>query len=145
MPPYTTGGPFVPESPDRTGGVRLGLTPKRRRREVESDQFAGFVRRILAAYGRRAGADLDALGTLKSMRAELDEAITEAVRRLRNDPDTPASWAEIADQLGIKPQSAHELYGTAGRPGKRPRPNIGGGRKPGGQPAHLKTFQTKED
>jgi hypothetical protein len=130
MPPYATTGAFVPEAPGREADVRAGLTParpKRRRREVETDQFAGFVRRILRAYARRTGADLDALGTLASMRAELDAAITDAVGRLRNDPDAPASWAEIGDQLGIRRQSAQERYA-----------HVGGTRAVGGQPSHLR-------
>jgi hypothetical protein len=137
MPPYATvtappapAGPFVPEAPGREASVRAGLTPaapKRRRREVENDQFAGFVKRILRAYGRRVGADLDALGTLKAMRDELDQAIEDGVARLRNDPDQPASWQEIGDQLGIRRQSAQERYA-----------HVGGARTTGGQPAHLR-------
>jgi hypothetical protein len=146
MPPYapvaaaaTPAGPFVPESPARLAGVRADLTPaparRRRRREVETHQYAAFVARILRAYGRRVGADLDALGTLKAMRDELDTAIEDGVARLRNDPDQPASWAEIGDQLGIRRQSAQERYA-----------HVGGARTTGGQPAHLRTFENpKED
>jgi hypothetical protein len=142
MPPYATAtapaGPFVPPSAAELAGVRGDLTPaparKRRRREVETTQYAAFVARILRAYGRRVGADLDALGTLKAMRDELDTAIEDGVARLRNDPDQPASWAEIGDQLGIRRQSAQERYA-----------HVGGARQLGGQPAHLRTFQNRED
>jgi hypothetical protein len=123
-------GPFVPETPGREASVRAGLTParaKRRRREVETDQFAAFVGRILRAFARRVGNDLDALGTLKDMRAELDQAMDDAVARLRNDPDQPASWAEIGAQLGITRQTAQERFA-----------HVGGSRAVGGQPSHLR-------
>jgi hypothetical protein len=132
MTPYASpAGPFVAEAPGREASVRAGLTlaprKRRQRREVETDQFAGFVARILRAFARRVGDDLDALGTLKDMRAELDAAMDDAVARLRNDPDQPASWAEIGAQLGITRQTAQERFA-----------HVGGARTTGGQPAHLR-------
>ncbi|HEV8424299.1 MAG TPA: hypothetical protein VGS14_03800, partial [Actinomycetes bacterium] len=59
-------------SPARRSGVKARLTPAPRRREVENPEFAAFIRRILRAYARRAGAsDLDALAELGRLREEL--------------------------------------------------------------------------
>ena len=42
--------------------VKARLTPKRPRRQVENDDYAVFIRRILRAYSRRAGdSDIEAL------------------------------------------------------------------------------------
>jgi carotenoid cleavage dioxygenase-like enzyme len=44
----------------RPDTVKAGLTPKRPRRQVENDEYAAFVHRILNAYARRDG-DVEAL------------------------------------------------------------------------------------
>jgi hypothetical protein len=43
--------------------VKAALTPKQRRRDVvENDEYAGFIRRIVRAYGRRvSNGDIEAL------------------------------------------------------------------------------------
>jgi hypothetical protein len=64
--------------------VKASLTPKRRGRVVENDQYAAFVRRVIAAYSRRVAAgDIDAISDMTSIAAELDDAISEAVTGLR--------------------------------------------------------------
>jgi hypothetical protein len=112
--------------PLRRSGVKARLTPAPRRREVENPQFAEFVRRILRAYARRVGAgDLAALGDLARLREEIDGHLTDAVAGLRND--WSYSWQEIADELEVSRQAAQQRWRKAG-----------GGRRPGGQPGHLR-------
>ena len=41
----------------RPGAVKARLTPKRTRRQVENDEYAAFVRRVLRVYSRRVGDD----------------------------------------------------------------------------------------
>ena len=107
-------------------GVNRVLTPATRRREVENPDYAAFLRRILRAYSRRiAAGDLDALGDLARLREELDGNLTDAVAGLRND--WSYSWQEIADVLGCSRQAAQQRWRKAG-----------GGRRPGGQPGHLR-------
>ena len=45
--------PAVPLS--RPGTVKVGLTAKRPRQQVENDEYSTFVRRVLRAYSRRVG------------------------------------------------------------------------------------------
>ena len=64
--------------------VKARLTPNRRRRTVENDEYARFVRRVMRAYTRRvAGGDVDALADMTGLATELDEAINQAVIGLR--------------------------------------------------------------
>lgn len=92
--------------PERLAAARR----RRRRRYVETDDFGAFASRIVRAYGRRVGAgDLEALGQLVALRADLDDAITTAVHEL-NGASWRYSWAQIADQLGITRQSAYERF-----------------------------------
>ena len=114
-------------TPLRGSGVRSALTPARRRREVENPEFIGFVRRILRAMTRRAGAgDLDALAEVARLRDELDGHLADAVTMLRAEPCC-YSWREIAAALGITRQTAQERWRKAG-----------GARRPGGQPGNLR-------
>ena len=77
--------------------VKASLTPTRRRRVVENDQYAAFVRRVIAAYRRRVAAgDVD--------------AISQAVTGLRAAGYT---WADIAARLGVTRQAAQQRWGRA--------------------------------
>ena len=79
--------------------VKSRLTPNRRRRQVENDEYAAFVRRAIRAHARRVAAgDVDALADITKLATALDEAITQAVTGLRN---AGYSWAEIAARLGV--------------------------------------------
>src|SRR5271167_947045 len=81
-----------PSSPGRKLS-RAKLTPKRPRRQVENDEYAAFVRRILRAYSHRVGdGDVEALAVMLSLAEEIDGAIAEAVTGLRA---CGCSWAEI--------------------------------------------------
>ena len=85
------------------------MTPNRRRRSVENDEYASFIRRVIRAHARRiAAGDVDALADLTGLATELDEAITQAVTGLRK---TGYSWAEIAVRLGVTRQAAQQRWG----------------------------------
>jgi hypothetical protein len=118
---------MLPRSRDGRSGVRSPLTPKRPRRQVENPEYGAFVRRILRAYTRRAGAgDLDALADLARLRDELDGHLADAVAVLRHEPSC-YSWRDIAGALGITRQTAQQRWRKAG-----------GARRPGGQPGNLR-------
>ncbi len=91
--------------------VKASLTPRRRGRVVENDQYAAFVRLVIAAYSRRAAAgDIDAISDMTGIAAELDEAISQAVTGLRA---AGYSWADIAARLGVSRQAAQQRWGRA--------------------------------
>ena len=90
--------------------VKASLTPKRRARVVENDQYAAFVRRVIAAYSRRvATGDIDALEGMAALSADLDTAIAHAVTALRARHGY--SWADIGTRLGITRQAAQQRWG----------------------------------
>ena len=95
-----------PADPDT---VKNTLTPNRAGRTVENDEYAAFARRILRAYARRiATGDVEALGLMLGLSAEIDTAITQAVTGLRR---FGYSWAEIGSRLGVTRQAAQQRWG----------------------------------
>lgn len=108
-------GPSVAVLNDRRSGVKPVLTASEGRRVVENGDFAAFAARILRACARRvADGDVEGLAGLVALRSELDRAIAEAVRGLRQ-PRWGYSWAEVARVLGTTRQAAQQRYGaTAG-------------------------------
>jgi hypothetical protein len=85
------------------------LTPGRRRKVIENDDYAAFLRRAIRAFGRRiAGGDIDALYDAASLSAQLDTTIKEAVIGLR---ERGYSWADIGLQLGVTRQAAQQRWG----------------------------------
>jgi hypothetical protein len=85
------------------------LTPNRRRRLVENDEYAAFARRILRAYARRvADGDVEALTLMTDLADEIDTAISQAVTGLRG---FGYSWAEIGSRLGVTRQAAQQRWG----------------------------------
>ena len=91
--------------------VKARLTPNRRRRSVENDEYASFIRRVIRAYARRvAGGDADALADITGLATDLDEAISQAVTGLRK---AGYSWAEIAARLGVTRQAAQQRWGRS--------------------------------
>jgi hypothetical protein len=91
--------------------VKASLTAKRRGRGVENDQYAAFVRRVIAAYSRRVAAgDIDAISDMTHIAAELDDAISQAVTGLRA---AGYSWANIAARLGVTRQAAQQRWGRS--------------------------------
>jgi len=97
---------------DLTEKRRNGLTlivRTRRRRVVDNEAFAAFVGRIMRAYARRIeGGDIEGLADMHKLAGELRELTGETVRRLVETEGY--SWADIGRVLGIKRQSAHEMY-----------------------------------
>ena len=95
--------------------VKAALTPKprkRAKRQVETPQFDAFVRRVLAAYGRRVAAgDVEALRPLAALSSDVDAVTRLAVADLRRAPYA-YSWSEIADRLGVTKQAAQMRYGA---------------------------------
>ena len=76
---------------------------------MENDDYAAFAHRILRAYARRVGdGEVEALALMVGLADELDTAIAEAVRGLR---DRGYSWAEIGARLGITRQAAQQRWG----------------------------------
>ena len=106
-------------------GVNRGLTPRRRRRVTENDEYAAFARRVLRAWARRVAAgDIDAITDMAAAVGELEDAIRQGVAGLRGKG---YSWAEIAARLGVTRQAAAAVGRQ--RPGLnrcgRPRPPAG--------------------
>lgn len=96
--------------------VRDPLTSKRRKRHVENDEYAAFVRRVLKAYAARVAlGDIDAVADMVAIARELDTLIQQSVDGLRAKG---YSWSEIARRLGITKQAAHERWSH--RPKPRP-------------------------
>ena len=90
-------------------GVKQRLTPKRRTRAVENDQYAAFIRRVIRAYSRRvADGDIEAITTMAHLADHLDTAIRQAITGLRAFGYT---WADIALRLGITRQGAQQRWG----------------------------------
>ncbi len=91
-------------------GVNQPLTAKRRRRVVENDEYACFLRRVIRAYSRRvASGDIDAINAMVRLSADLDQATREAITGLRG---IGYSWADIGLRLGITRQAAQQRWGT---------------------------------
>jgi hypothetical protein len=90
--------------------VKTSLTPKRRRRHVENDQYADFLRRALSGYTRRIGqGDIDAIASFNALVAEAAERLAEAVFLLRV---RGYSWTDISIRLGTTRQAAQQRWGT---------------------------------
>ena len=90
-------------------GVNGSLTAKRRWRVVENDEYAAFLRRVIAAYSRRVAAgDIEAITTMARLAGHLEDATRQAITGLR---ESGYSWADIALRLGITRQGAQQRWG----------------------------------
>ena len=84
------------------------LSANRRKRFVETDEYAAFIRRAIRAYGRRVSdGDVEALPGLLALSTELETAIGTAVTGLRQ---TGYSWTEIAARIGVTRQAARQRW-----------------------------------
>jgi biotin operon repressor len=103
------------------GGELAGQREVRwRRRSVENDEYASFIRRILRACSRRVGdGDAEALALMLGLAEEIVTAIAEAVNGLRA---CGYSWAEIGARLGITRQAAQQRWGTLRQSVQQARP-----------------------
>jgi hypothetical protein len=100
---------MTPPGRDSRSAVNRSLTPKRRRRVVENDEYSAFVQRAIRAYSRRiAAGDIDALTGMAALADDLDAAIRHAITGLRN---RGYSWADIGNRLGITRQAAQQRWG----------------------------------
>ena len=89
--------------------VNKPLTPKRPYRVVENDEYAAFLRRVIAAYSRRvASGDIEAISTMARLAGYLEDATRQAITGLR---ESGYSWADIALRLGITRQGAQQRWG----------------------------------
>ncbi len=94
---------------ERQPGVKKPLTPKRRYRVVENDEYAAFLRRVIDAYSRRvASGDIEAITVMASLARHLEDATRQAITGLRA---FGYSWADIAARLGITRQGAQQRWG----------------------------------
>ena len=97
-----------PTGSGRRSGDKARLSPKRRWRTVENDEYGEFIRRILRVYSRRvADGDIEALSLMTRLAGELDDAIGQAVKGLGAQG---YSWTEIGDRLGITRQAARQRW-----------------------------------
>jgi hypothetical protein len=95
--------------PGKPDSVNRRLTAKRPRRPVENDEYAAFARRVLRAYSRRiAQGDIDALEGMASFATEIESAMDQAVKGLRQQG---YSWADIGTRLAITRQAAQQRWG----------------------------------
>lgn len=69
--------------------------------------MVAFTRRIVAAMGRRASADIDTIAEIVKLQKELDDQLDRAVVACH---DGGYSWTEIADRLGITRQAAFKRW-----------------------------------
>jgi hypothetical protein len=100
---------MTPSAPTRRFTVNTRLTPKRRTRAVENDQYAAFIRRVIRAYSRRvADGDIEAITTMANLATDFDTATRQAITGLRAFGYT---WADIALRLGITRQGAQQRWG----------------------------------
>ena len=99
MTPITAAHPFAADDRARRSSINTRLTPNRRHRSAENDEYTGFARRVLRAYSRRvADGDVEALVHLVGRAEESNTATAESVNGLRAHG---YSWAEIGARLGI--------------------------------------------
>lgn len=76
---------------------------------VENSEFGAFTRRIMRAFSRRAGGDVDFLPVLRDVQEEIDDLMRQAVTACRAEG---YSWGEIAQRLGTTRQAAQQRYGS---------------------------------
>lgn len=75
---------------------------------VENASYAAMLRRMIRSYGRRVGkGDETDLADMLQLRADFDEAITDAVHTMRADG---IPWSYIAEGAGISRQAAWERW-----------------------------------
>lgn len=80
-------------------------------RRVETPDYAGMMRRMMRAWGRRVvDADVEDLAELIAFRSELDRVTGETVARMRLDQGL--SWAEVAKAAGTSRQAAYERWSS---------------------------------
>lgn len=80
------------------------------KREREATEVASACTRLLVALARRStNGELEALEALVELQATVDAQLGAAVAGYRHGP-AGASWARIAEILGVTRQSAWERF-----------------------------------
>ena len=98
--------------------VNRSLTLNRRRRVVENDEYAAFLRRVIRAYSRRVAAgDIEAVADMAALADEIYTATRAAITDLRG---RGYSWADIAARLNITRQAAQQRWGSRNTSGTSP-------------------------
>lgn len=98
------------QSPELQFTVNGSLTRNTRRRVVENDEYAAFIRRVIRAYSRRiAAGDIDAIADMAALADQIDAAVTDAITGLRA---TGYSWSDIAQRLNVTRQAAQQRWGS---------------------------------
>lgn len=93
---------------------------------VETEQYIeGFRRQLRALVARVGEGDVESLRALVALRDEFDAGIAAAIGNLRNDPDLPMAWSQIAEALGMSIRTCVRRYH-----------HVGGLRQRGGQPGN---------
>lgn len=82
--------------------------PAKRKRNVESSEYAAMLIRQIQAYGKRIGEDPAALTYLRDIEEALRDSVNAGIAAANLRPDQPYSLAEIADVLGISRQGIHK-------------------------------------
>jgi len=101
---------MTPRPGERPSVVNHFLTANRRRRVVENDEYALFLRRVIRAYSRRVAAgDIEAVADMTAIADEIGTAIHDAITGLRA---TGYSWADIALRLNVTRQAAQQRWGS---------------------------------
>jgi hypothetical protein len=105
---------YATRSAEHPPPVKKPLTPKRRYRVVENDEYAAFLRRVIRAYSRRVAAgDIEAITDMAHLADQLEDATRQAISGLR---EIGYSWADIAMRLGITRQGAQQRWGDTPEP-----------------------------
>jgi hypothetical protein len=116
---------FAMGSADLVSGAPNTKVPKR---ETTDQEYKAMMLRLIRRYACRVEVgDLQTLTDLVEVLGVLKLAVDVAVAAQRNHPENPASWAEIASTTGLSRSAAQERWGA-----------LGGARRPGGQPGHLR-------
>ena len=101
---------MTPRLAERPSAVNGFLTQNPRRRLVENDEYATFLRRVIRAYSRRVAAgDIEAVADMTTIADEIGTAIQDAITGLRRNG---YSWADIALRLNITRQAAQQRWGS---------------------------------
>lgn len=80
-----------------------------RRRYHPTPEYVASVGRMIRAAGRRVGQeDADDLAILATLRAEVEEAIVEAIAGQRS---AGVRWASIGEALGVTKEAVIMRYG----------------------------------
>ena len=100
------------------------------KRERETFEFSGMMRRMLLAYGRRvAEKDIEELRGLAEFADLAERVLGETVAELRTENGGAYSWAQIGTVLGISRSAAQKRFGKY---------DTEPARTTGGQPSNLR-------